>query len=82
MAIENAKILNVRIKNKYDSYENWAASGLVLEAGEIALCHTTVDVNVDNSYPAHPWQVGNQIRYRHRQWAGTGREWQRYPPQW
>ena len=40
MAIENAKTLNVRIKNKYDSYENWAASGLVLEAGEIAIAYT------------------------------------------
>ena len=38
MAIENAKTLNVRIRNKYDSYENWIASGLVLEAGEIAIC--------------------------------------------
>ena len=26
MAIENAKLFNVRIKNKYDSYENWASS--------------------------------------------------------
>lgn len=54
MAIENAKMLNVRIKNKYDSYENWAASGLVLEAGEIAICHTTVDVAVDNGVAKHP----------------------------
>ena len=54
MAIENAKVLNVRIKNKYDSYENWAASGLVLEAGEIAIAHTTVDVKVDNGTVKHP----------------------------
>lgn len=54
MAIENAKTLNVRIKNKYDSYENWAASGLVLEAGEIAIAHTTVDVKVDNGTVKHP----------------------------
>ena len=54
MAIENAKILNVRIKNKYDSYENWAASGLILEAGEIAIAHTTVDVKVDNGTAKHP----------------------------
>ena len=33
MAIENAKKLNVRIRNKDDSYDNWMASGLVLEAG-------------------------------------------------
>lgn len=54
MAIENAKILNVRIKNKYDSYENWIASNLVLEAGEIAIAHTTVDVQVDNGTAKHP----------------------------
>lgn len=54
MAIENAKILNVRIKNKYDSYENWAASGLVLEAGEIAIAYTSVDVKVDNGTAKHP----------------------------
>ncbi len=54
MAIENAKTLNVRIKNKYDSYENWAKSGLVLEAGEIAIAYTTVDVEVDNGTAKHP----------------------------
>ena len=48
MAIENAKTLNVRIKNKYDSYENWANSGLILEAGEIAIAYTTVNVEVGN----------------------------------
>ena len=62
MAIENAKMLNVRIKNKYDSYENWAKSGLVLEAGEIAIAYTTVNVNVDNGTAKHPallMKVGN-----------------------
>lgn len=62
MAIENAKTLNVRIRNKYDSYENWAASSLVLEAGEIAIAHTTVDVKVDNGTAKHPallMKVGN-----------------------
>lgn len=53
MAIENAKTLNVRIRNKYDSYENWVASSLVLEAGEIAIAYTTVDVNVDNGAAKH-----------------------------
>lgn len=42
------KILNVRIRNKYDSYENWAASSLVLEAGEIAVAYTTVNVDIGN----------------------------------
>ena len=54
MAIENAKTLNVRIRNKYDSYENWSSSNLVLEAGEIAIAYTTVDVKVDNGTAKHP----------------------------
>jgi hypothetical protein len=55
MAIENAKTLNVRIRNKYDSYENWAKSGLVLEAGEIALVYTTVNVDIGNGkIETHP----------------------------
>lgn len=54
MAIENAKTLNVRIRNKYDSYENWVGSNLVLEAGEIAIAYTTVDVKVDNGTAKHP----------------------------
>ena len=55
MAIENAKtFMNVRIKNKYDSYEAWAESGLILEAGEIAIAYTTVDVNVENGTAKHP----------------------------
>ena len=54
MAIENGKLLNVRIKNKYDSYDKWVASGLVLEAGEIAIASTTVDVKVDNGTAKHP----------------------------
>ena len=62
MAITNPKTLNVRIKNKYDSYENWAASGLVLEAGEIAIAHSSVDVEVDNGVAKQPvllMKVGN-----------------------
>lgn len=62
MAIENAKMLNVRIKNKYDSYESWVASNLVLEAGEIAIAYTSVDVKVDNGVAKHPallMKVGN-----------------------
>jgi hypothetical protein len=54
MAIENAKRLNVRIRNKYDSYENWMSSGLVLEAGEIAIAYTSVDVTVDGGKAKHP----------------------------
>ena len=54
MAIENAKKLNVRIRNKYDSYNNWMASGLILEAGEIAIAYTSVDVTVDGGKAKHP----------------------------
>lgn len=62
MAIENAKTLNVRIRNKYDSYENWMKSSLILESGEIATCHTTIDVKVENGIAKHPallMKVGN-----------------------
>lgn len=62
MAITNPKTLNVRIKNKYDSYENWVNSGLVLEAGEIAIAHSNVDVAVDNGVAKQPvllMKVGN-----------------------
>ena len=62
MAIENAKMLNVRIRSKYDAYENWANSNLVLEPGEIAIAYTTVNVKVDNgtaNYPALLMKVGN-----------------------
>ena len=65
MAIENAKLLIVRIKNKYDSYENWASSGLVLEAGEIAIAYTSVDVKVDNGTAKHPallMKVGDGVK--------------------
>ena len=65
MAIENAKLLNVRIKNKYDSYDNWASSGLVLEAGEIAIAYTTVDVKIDNGTAKHPallMKVGDGVK--------------------
>ena len=42
------KTLNVRIRNKYDSYEKWALSGLVLEPGELAIAYTTVNVDIGN----------------------------------
>ena len=54
MAIENMKSLNVRIKNKYDSYQNWANSGLILEPGEIAVAYSNVDVQVDNGTVKQP----------------------------
>ena len=54
MAYTTNKTLNVRIKNKYDSYENWAASKVVLEAGEIAIAYTSVDVKVGNGTAKHP----------------------------
>jgi hypothetical protein len=62
MAIENAKTLNVRIRNKYDSYENWSKSSLVLEAGEIAIAYSTVDVTVGEGKATQPvllMKVGN-----------------------
>lgn len=44
------KILNTRILLKYDSYENWMKSDLVLKAGELAIAHiTTGDTQEVNS---------------------------------
>ena len=54
MAYTTNKTLNVRIKNKYDSYENWVAAGVILEAGEIAIAYTTVDVKEGNGTAKHP----------------------------
>lgn len=54
MADVKKNTFNVRIKNKYDSYENWASAGVILEAGEIAIAYTTVDVKVDNGTAKHP----------------------------
>lgn len=67
MAIENAKFFNVRIKNKYDSYENWMASGLVLEAGEIAIAHTAVNTVAEDgvnkvTHPALLMKVGDGVK--------------------
>lgn len=64
MAIENAKTLNVRIKNKYASYESWAQSNLILEPGEIAVAYSSVDVKVDNGTAKHPFllmKVGDGV---------------------
>lgn len=54
MADVKKNTLNVRIKNKYDSYETWASAGVILEAGEIAIAHTTVDVKEGNGTVKHP----------------------------
>lgn len=57
------KTLNVRIRNKYDSYERWAQSNLVLNEGEIAVAYTTVNVTLDNGtieqHPALLMKVGD-----------------------
>jgi hypothetical protein len=39
----NQKILNTRIKLKYDSYENWLTNNPVLLAGEVALVYVPAD---------------------------------------
>ena len=40
---QNQKILNTRIKLKYDSYENWSTKNPVLLAGEVALVYVPAD---------------------------------------
>lgn len=54
MAYTTNQTLNVRIKNKYDTYENWVNSSVKLEAGEIAIAYTTVNVKVGNGTAKHP----------------------------
>lgn len=54
MAIENGKKLNVRILNKYDEYSKWNNSSLVLEAGEIAIAHSGVEVTVGQGKVKQP----------------------------
>lgn len=52
----NEKILNTRIQLKYDSYEHWNGSSVVLKAGEIAIAYLA-PANKDNSTHAsgqHP----------------------------
>lgn len=39
----NQKVLNTRIKLKYDSYENWSTNNPVLLAGEVALVYVPAD---------------------------------------
>ena len=51
--------LNVRIKNKYDSYENWMNSSLVLEAGEIAIASIPSGDNTGLTPPALGIKVGD-----------------------
>lgn len=41
------KSLQTRIQLKYDSYENWLASDLVLKAGEAAICTVPTGTTVD-----------------------------------
>lgn len=65
MANTNNKVLKVRIRNRYDSYENWASSNLVLEPGEIAIAYTVVTVDTaDGSAEQHSellMKVGNGV---------------------
>lgn len=42
------KTLNVRLKLKYDSYENWSTNNPVLLAGEVALVYIPTDKKVEN----------------------------------
>lgn len=51
--------MNVRIKNKYDSYEKWMASSLVLEAGEIAIASIPSGDKTGLTPPAIGVKVGD-----------------------
>lgn len=51
--------LNVRIKNKLDTYENWMSSTLILEAGEIAIASIPSGDNTGLTPPAIGVKVGD-----------------------
>jgi hypothetical protein len=63
MAVEN--ILETRILLKYDTYEHWMNSSLILKPGEAAVCTFTEDRIIDelsNSTPMNtPPAVGIKI---------------------
>ena len=44
---DNTKSLNVRLKLKYDSYENWHSNNPQLLAGEVAIVYIPTDKSVD-----------------------------------
>lgn len=54
------KIINTRIKLRYDSYENWQASTLPLLKGEIAICEVPGETSADGvvSPPSIMFKVG------------------------
>lgn len=51
--------LNVRIKNKLDTYENWMSSTLILEAGEIAIASIPSGDDTGLTPPAIGVKVGD-----------------------
>ena len=56
-------ILNTRITLKYDTYENWQKSTLVLKAGEVAICAVPsgVTVNGITKPPAVLQKIGDGV---------------------
>lgn len=56
-------ILNTRITLKYDTYENWQKSTLVLKAGEVAICAVPsgVTVNGITQPPAVLQKIGDGV---------------------
>lgn len=53
------KTLNTRILLKYDSYENWQKSGLVLKAGEMAIATIPAETGAVKQEPAVVIKVGD-----------------------
>lgn len=52
-------ILKTRIQLKYDTYENWAASTLVLKSGEVAIATVTTVMDEVTKTPATVMKVGD-----------------------
>ena len=72
--------LNVRINNKFDTYENWMKSDLILGAGEIAVASIPSGDDTGLTPPAVGVKIGNgEKKFSELNWiqaiAGDVHEW-------
>ena len=60
----NEKILNTRIQLKYDSFQNWKTSTVVLKAGEVAIAYLGETVSNEIKGENRPvlFKVGDGVK--------------------
>ena len=69
---ENAQKLNVRICNKYDFYDEWMKSSIVLGKGELAVCVIPSEIEDETGLtpPAVGFKFGNGVDvFKDLEWA-------------